>query len=192
MNETLQVLKTVTAALEQAGVPYRVGGSVASSALGVPRMTLDIDIVADLRPHHIAPLAKLLGPDFYFDTEHALEAIQRRSGFNLLHFASAIKVDLFLPQPTPFEQSAFARELRITMDEPAPPQSIAFSTAEDTLLHKLRWYELGGRVSERQWGDVLGILRVQTHLDWAYLRHWAAALGLLGLLEQALREAEAL
>lgn len=155
-------------------------------------MTLGIDIVADLRPHRIAPLARRLGPDFYFDTEHALEAIQRRSGFNLLHFASAIKVDLFLPQPIPFEQSAFAREHRIALDEPAPPQSIAFSTAEDILLHKQRWYELGGRVSERQWGDVLGVLRVQTHLDRAYLRHWAEELGLRGLLEEAQREAETL
>jgi hypothetical protein len=189
MNETLEVLKTVTAALEQVGVPYRVGGSVASSALGVPRTTLDIDIVADLKPHHVAPLANLLGRGFYFDTEHALEAIGRRSGFNLLHFASAIKVDLFLPQSTPFDRAAFAREHRIALDDPVQPRSIAFSTAEDILLHKLRWYELGGRSSERQWGDVLGILRVQTGLDMEYLRYWAAELGLSGLLEEAQAQA---
>lgn len=61
--------------------------------------------------------------------------------------------------------------------------------AEDTLLHKLRWYELGGRGSERQWGNVLGILRVQTALDLEYLRRWAAELGLSGLLEEAFAQA---
>ncbi len=189
MYETLEVLKQVTRALEQVGVPYRVGGSVASSALGVPRATLDIDIVADLKPHHVAPLAHLLGQDFYFDQAHALEAIQRRSSFNLLHLDKAIKVDIFLLNPTPFEQSAFAREYRIRLEEPAPPYSVAFCTAEDILLHKLRWYEMGGRSSERQWGDILGILRVQTTLDLDYLRRWAGELGLAELLEQALAQA---
>ncbi len=189
MLETLEVLRQVTAALEQVGVPYRVSGSVASSALGIPRATLDIDIVADLTPHHVAPLARLLGQDFYFDQVHALQAIQQRSSFNLLHLAKAIKVDIFLVNPTPFEQSAFAREHRITLEEPEPPYSVAFCTAEDILLHKLRWYELGGRSSERQWSDILGILRVQTTLDLDYLRRWARELGLLELLEQALAQA---
>ncbi len=189
MHATLEVLKQVTQALEQAGVPYRVGGSVASSALGVPRATLDIDIVADLQPHHVAPLAQLLGLDFYFDQAHALEAIRRRSSFNLLHLEKAVKVDIFLLKPSAFEQNAFAREYRITLEEPTPPYSVAFCTAEDILLHKLRWYEMGGRVSERQWGDILGILRVQTALDLAYLHHWAGELGLAELLEQALAQA---
>lgn len=131
-------------------------------------------------------MARLLSKDLYFDQAHALEAIQRRSSFNLLHLATAIKVNIFILNPTPFEQSAFAREHRIMLEEPKPPYSVAFSTDEDILLHKLR---LGGRSSERQWGDILGILRVQKTLDLDYLRRWARELELLELLERALGQA---
>lgn len=190
MNDTLRVLGIVTGALTQVGVTYRIGGSVASSALGMPRSTLDIDIVADLKPHNIGPLANLLGKDFYFDQEHALEAVGKRSSFNLLHFESGIKIDLFLPKASPFEQSAFSRQTEVYLDGLEPPRSVAFSTPEDVILHKLRWYDMGGRASERQWADILGVLRVQDGLDLEYLRHWAAELGVGDLLEAAFREAE--
>lgn len=190
MNEFYFVLGIVTSALEQTGVQYRIGGSVASSALGMSRMTLDIDIVADLKPQLVAPLASVLGKAFYFDQEHALEAIQRGSSFNLLHFESGIKIDLFLPKQTPFEQSAFRRETMVFLPDLEPPRTVVFSTPEDTILHKLRWYDMGGRSSERQWNDILGVLRVQTELDLEYLRHWAAELGLADLLEQAFKQAD--
>jgi hypothetical protein len=190
MNDTFRVLGLITEALVRVDVIYRIGGSVASSALGMPRSTLDIDVVADLKPTHIAPLANLLGKAFYFDQEQALEAIQRRSSFNLLHFETSIKIDLFLPKTTPFEQSAFSRETQVFLGDLEPPRSVVFSTAEDTILHKLRWYDMGGRGSERQWNDILGVMQIQTSLDTAYLQHWAAELGLGELLEQAFKQAE--
>lgn len=61
---------------------------------------------------------------------------------------------------------------------------------EDTILHKLQWYRAGGGVSDRQWSDVLGVLKVQTNaLDRTYLRYWSGELGLTELLEQAFRDA---
>lgn len=50
----------MVAALEAVGVRYRVGGSVASSALGVPRSTLDVDIVCTLEQSHVEALTELL------------------------------------------------------------------------------------------------------------------------------------
>lgn len=69
-------------------------------------------------------------------------------------------------------------------------EQAVFTSPEDIILHKLIWYEMGGRVSERQWLDVLGVLKVQsTDLDAAYLRKWAAKLRVAALLAQAWDEA---
>jgi hypothetical protein len=69
-------------------------------------------------------------------------------------------------------------------------ERMAFSTAEDTLLAKLLWYRQGNEVSERQWRDVLGILRVASEgLDRNYLLLWAGKLGVIDLLDRALGEA---
>jgi hypothetical protein len=90
----------VADAFEFLGVPYYIGGSVASSLHGVARATLDVDLVA--------------------------------------------------------------------------------------MLHKLEWFRLGGEVSERQWGDVLGLLRVQAKtLNRAYLLHWAKEIVVEDLLLRA-------
>jgi hypothetical protein len=71
-----------------------------------------------------------------------------------------------------------------------PERTAYVASAEDTVLTKLEWYRMGSEVSERQWRDVLGVLKVQAErLDLAYLRRWAAALGVADLLEQALSQA---
>jgi hypothetical protein len=65
-------------------------------------------------------------------------------------------------------------------------------SAENTVLSKLEWFRAGGEVSERQWWDVVGILRAQAHgLDEAYLDRWAVTLGVADLLERAVAAAGA-
>jgi hypothetical protein len=55
---------------------------------------------------------------------------------------------------------------------------------------KLEWYEKGDRASDRQWRDVLGILKNNaSSLDRSYLRNWASQLGIAELLHQALTQA---
>ena len=64
------------------------------------------------------------------------------------------------------------------------------ASAEDAVLTKLEWFEMGGRSSARQWNDILGIIgRQGTSLDLVYLRHWAGVLRVRDLLERALTEA---
>ncbi len=64
------------------------------------------------------------------------------------------------------------------------------ASLEDSLLRKLVWFRLGGEVSDRQWRDVLGLVRAApTDLDRAYLEHWASDLAVRDLLAQALEQA---
>jgi hypothetical protein len=69
------------------------------------------------------------------------------------------------------------------------PMSIEFpvASAEGTILSKLLWFQKGGAASDRQWQDILGVLRVQSgRLDQAYMDRWAAELGVDGLLAKAI------
>jgi len=68
-------------------------------------------------------------------------------------------------------------------------RELFFSSPEDIILRKLVWYDSGGRISERQWSDVLGVFKVQSeNLDHAYLELWATKLGVSDLLEKAFKD----
>jgi len=188
-GEATRVTLLVTRTLEQLGIPYAVGGSLASSLHGVMRSTLDVDIVADMRLEHVQPLVDALSQEFYADIEMMRDAIERRGSFNLIHYETAFKVDIFIRKLRAYDQLQLERRVlaEIATD---PEQSIYVVSPEDIILAKLEWYRLGGQVSDRQWRDVLGVLKTRAgELDLAYLREWAGELQVGDLLERALREA---
>jgi hypothetical protein len=188
-TELLRAVGRVVAAFEALGVDYLVGGSVASSVFGEPRQTLDADLLARLLGQNAAPLIGHLGQEFYADLPSILTAIQTATCFNLIHLASMTKVDVFVRWRDPFAQSQFARRQRKVVGE-SPPLELYFASAEDTVLAKLDWYRQGGGVSDRQWRDLLGVLKIQSGaLDRAYLVHWAGELSVSDLLQRALLEA---
>ncbi len=189
-NEPIEVTIRVTQVLEKLNIPYLIGGSLASTLYGMVRTTQDADIVAEMQLKHLQPFISALKDEFYVDDEMMAESIQRHSSFNIIHRESMFKVDVFIPHPRPFLQSQLARAQRQTFlfeDE----VSAKFGSPEDTILAKLEWYRLGGEVSERQWRDILGMLKTRaSELDLGYLRRWANDLKVSDLLEHALKETE--
>lgn len=186
MSEPLEITVRLVGTLEEIGIPYHLGGSIASSIHGVPRQTHDADLVVELKPWQVPELVTRLESEFYVDAESIRLALRRGSSFNLVHLASGFKIDMFPRGEGAFDRLEFARHrLEEVLDD--PPRTAFVKTPEDTVLRKLEWYRLGGMTSDRQWTDVLGVLRVQgSSLDLEYLRRWAAELGLTDLLERAL------
>jgi hypothetical protein len=183
-------LGAVVDALEGLGVRYHVGGSVASSAQGIARSTLDVDIVADLRESHALRLAELLEGDFYVDAEMIRDAVRRESSFNVIHLATMMKVDVFAIKARPYSRQAFERMQTASLEDRDGAREFYLCAPEDTILAKLEWFEMGGEVARRQWDDALGVVEVQgDSLDRDYLEHWAADLGLRHLLERLLAAA---
>ncbi len=174
--------------LEDLGVPWLLGGSLASSLYGEPRTTLDVDLVAALEPSQVEPFVRALGKEFYADPEAARAFLEKRGEFNIIHLPSMTKVDVFPPSRGKDPEGQFRRRRKVVL--PGVEGEIYVSSPEDVVVQKLIWYEEGGGVSDRQWRDVLGVLKVlggSLDLEWLYGR--AEDLGLAPLLERALSEA---
>ena len=185
-SDIVRALAPLARELNSQGIGFHVGGSVASSAHGLPRATIDVDIVADIRLNQVEPLVAALENAYYIDGDMLRDAIRRRASCNLIHLGTMLKVDVFILKRQPYDLEAFRRA------EPGLIDGVAFplSGPEDIALHKLYWFKLGGGVSERQWNDVLGVLKVQADgLDLVYMRRWAPSLGVVELLEAACSDA---
>jgi hypothetical protein len=189
LPDTIRITIEVARAMEALQITYLVGGSIASSIHGFPRSTQDADLVADLRPEHVRPLVASLEKLFYIDSERVMDAIRRRASFNAIHLREGLKVDVFVLKSDPFSRQEMARRRRIAPLED-PGDTIPIASPEDIVLQKLRWYRLGNGVSDQQWNDILGVLKVQRgSLDLPYLQEWAERIEVEDLLEKALQDA---
>jgi hypothetical protein len=191
LPDALAATLALTRVLDELGVPCLVAGSLASSYHGIPRSTADADLVAALGAEHAEPLVSRLSDTFYIDLERAGDAIRRRSSFNAIHLATMVKVDVFVLKDTPVGRREMERRQPMRLAG-APGQAetvLHVASAEDTIVQKLAWYRLGREISEQQWNDVLGVIKVKRRdLDLAYLRQAAAALAVSDLLDRALAD----
>ena len=207
-HDVVLAIAPIVTLLEQLGIPYLIGGSVASSVFGIPRSTNDADLVAQMRAEHVKPFLDAISPDDYYLSETAMrEALARRSSFNLIHQPTMIKLDIFISKDEPFDLIELARVVRSPLNEVAADNKetgvslaaspllasllvVNLASPEDLILRKLAWYRSGGETSERQWLDVLGILKMQAgNLDQTYMREWAGRLKVSDLLERVSQEA---
>lgn len=154
---------------------------------GIPRATQDIDIIADIGVHHITPLVKALESEFYIDEEMVRESVRLHSCFNIIHIETMFKIDIFVLQNDITSHREMERRKRYVISD-QPENELWLASAEDIILRKLYWFRLGGGVSERQWNDVLGVLRVNKDTDYVYLKRGAKNLGVEILLEKIMKE----
>lgn len=180
-----ELLIRVIRALDETGAPYMLTGSFASSLQGEPRLSHDIDFVVKIQENVIPAFVRMFPPpEFYLDQSSAQEAVRTKGMFNLLHVAEGGKVDFWLLTEDPFDISRFARRKR----EEVLGLTLFVSTAEDTILAKLRWAKLSGG-SEKQFHDVLRVYQVQSErLDMKYLLKWVEILDLGDDWERVIRE----
>jgi hypothetical protein len=178
--------------LERLDIPYMVVGGFAAIFYGEPRLTIDVDIVIDMRVGHIHPLvAAFPVPDYYVSEESIRDSLQRRYPFNVIQPATGAKVDLVpLPRDV-FTRSAFHRRQRLAYDEAG--HSASFITPEDIVVAKLIAHR--ETRSDKHLRDAWGVLVMQwNELDVAGIRRVAAANDVLEafekLLEAAHREIE--
>jgi hypothetical protein len=188
-DENLVITRKVVAVFAQLQIPYALGGSMASSAHGTPRFTQDADLTVEPFEGKEDQLIASLGPDYYLSREAIAEALFRRSSFNIINFREGFKVDVFIRKERAFDHSLMARSAPKILPD-VPEQPIVFVSPEDIILLKLEWYRIGNETSDRQWSDVLGVLKAQLgKLDETYLDQWAKDLGVSDLLTRARQEA---
>lgn len=188
LPDPLRVALAASGILDRLGIPHVITGSFASSVHGEPRSTDDVDVVADVRPAHVPPLITALAAEWYVSEPAMREAIDAGTSFNAIHLPTGVKVDIFVVGNDPFDARRVADARPMRLGEPAAVLRI--DSAEHILLRKLEWFRRGGETSDRQWRDVLGIIRTQgTRLDRAELATWADRLGVADLLARAIREA---
>ncbi len=188
LTEPIAVTLLVVNILDDLAIPYFIGGSLATAVHGIARATMDVDLIADIRPEHVHPFVQALGPAFYADDEMMRRAIQHQSSFNIIHQETMFKVDIFVHKKRPFEQAQFARRVSHPLtDDPA--QFAYVASPEDIILAKLEWYRMGGEISDRQWNDIINVLKIQgERLDRGYMDEWAVQLGVHDLLVKAWQE----
>jgi len=170
----LDVLKDVCSRLDRAGIEYMLTGSMAMSYYAQPRMTRDIDLVVALEPREAEKVVAAFEPDYYVPPDVAT-SIRERAMFNLLHLDSVVKVDMMVRKDEHYRREEFQRRQLVSL----PGFETWIAAKEDLILSKLVWANDSG--SELQLRDVRNLLA--SGADFAYLRRWAAYLGVNQLLE---------
>lgn len=168
---------------EELGISYYITGGVAAISYGEPRTTQDLDLVMAISPDVIDRLSDALTEaGFYVPGIDDVKSGRMRT-LQIIEMESISRADLVVAGTDEFERLKFTRRRVIEFEGTA----LYFASPEDVILNKLRWRQRSG--SEKQWRDVLGVLKVQAeNLDFGYMRDWAEQLGLVDALNQAVTE----
>jgi hypothetical protein len=183
-NELRVFFTYVTDVLERLKIPYMVVGGFAAIFYGEPRLTLDVDIVVDMKPTHIHPfVAAFPIPDYYVSEEAIRDSLRRRFPFDVIQPFTGAKIDL-VPLPRDFfTRMAFERRQR--MEHDAEGHSASFIRAEDLVVAKLVAFR--ETRSDKHLRDARGILATQWgRLDLGAIRRRAAAAGVGDSFDRAL------
>jgi len=178
VSDELDILKSVTARLEAAGIPYMVTGSMATNFYATPRMTRDIDLVVELGEAEVERVVALFQNEYYIDRDMVDQAVRTRSLFNMIHETLVVKVDCAVKKDSEYRREEFSRRRKVIIDG----QPVTIVAPEDLILSKLEWAKESR--SQMQLDDVRNLLRSVQNLDQAYLDRWANRLGLAALYRE--------
>ncbi len=188
--QELQVIQRLTDVFDKLDISYAIGGSKASSIYGEVRFTQDTDMTVQPFSTVADKLYNMLKDDFYISEQTMYQALESCGSFNIIHFETTFKMDIFIAGNDDFERQLLARGRKIELGD-FNEKPLSFVSPEDIILLKLRWYNQAGCISERQWSDVLSVLSVQgKNLDYEYIYKWAAKLGLNELVKRAISQAQ--
>jgi hypothetical protein len=184
-----EIARILHSVFESLSIPYYITGGVCAIAYGDPRTTRDLDLVVECKPSEIMPMVAQFESEGFYCPPGAVEDIQSGKGrvLSITHMQLVLNADVVLNANTDFDRFKMERRRleAIGLDE---SEQFWLASPEDVILAKLLW----GRQSqsEKQWRDVLGVLKVQgDSLDFDYLTQWAARLDLVGVVQQAIAAA---
>jgi len=188
-TQHIAVVERLADVLDGLGIAYAIGGSMASSAYGTLRFTQDADITVQSFSQAAGRFYDLIKEEFYISEQAMRQALDRHGSFNIIHFETGFKIDIFVQRPSEFEQRLLERRRTVKLSDESG-RELSIVSPEDIVLLKLRWFKETDCTSQRQWDDVLGVLAVQGQsLDFQYLMDSAKELALEELLERAKAEA---
>lgn len=180
-----EVVILVIETLEKCDIDYMIAGSFASSLHGIPRTTFDADIVISADSQKIKEFISEIKEDFYADVDMAVETVEKGGMFNIIHLDTGFKIDLIVKKKGEYFEREFERRRLYKLGG----KECFFASPEDTILSKLLWSKMAA--SERQFGDALGVAKVQKeNLDYNYLKKYANNLSISELLKKLLKEIE--
>jgi hypothetical protein len=149
--------------MEELGLAYAIGGSMAAAAYSVPRFTRDVDIVVDLPLDRVSEfLARFPRPDFYVDESAVRQAVRDRAQFNIIHNESGVKADIYIPAD-PLQENQIKRARRLVIES----GEANYSPPEELIVMKLTYWKFGQ--TERHLEDIVNLLyglRGEVDFDW--------------------------
>ena len=185
IQDSIQLAADLHSIFETQGIPYYVTGGVAAIAYGESRTTQDLDMVLSVPRAAIPALAGALEQAGFYVPGVDDVASGRMKTLQVTQIDTISRADLVIADVNPYEQLKFERRQTFRLTDSA---SVYLASPEDLAVNKLRW----GRQSqsEKQWRDVLGVLKAQQgDLDYEYMHRWAAEFDLAEELEQVTLEA---
>lgn len=188
LEDPIWLIQQLGTIFDRLQIPYYVSGSVASSLQGEVRFTEDLDLAIEINPAQVLLLIEALSQDFYISEVAVNEAIQGlTSSFNVIHLQTVEKADIFISGKDEFSVSKMNRRQLYRVEE--TQSSFYVCSPEDTILQKLVWLNLSQGQSQKQWRDILGVLKLQgERLEFSYLGLWSEKLGVKERLQQAMIE----
>ncbi|MCB0173800.1 MAG: hypothetical protein KDI02_16705 [Anaerolineae bacterium] len=181
-QELSQFFDYVVTVLERLNIPYMVAGGFAAIVHGEPRLTIDVDIVADIKSHHIKALIQAFpSPDYYVSEEAMIDSLRRRFPFNIIQTTTGAKADI-VPLPDElFSRIALSRRQKMVYSSDG--KEAYFISAEDIVAAKLFAYQQTG--SDKHLRDARGVLVTQwNQLNLELIRRMVDHRGLLAEFEK--------